>query len=179
MNISEKNLLPRFFLTIHNAYFQDADFSEFTGIAQIEGELFRISKDQNFVYMPLLTMLMIIETLGSLLTDEKGIKNNIRAFFQFYMPDYYLHLSTFYNLRNTIVHDWDGGRKIDLHTVQPTAEHLITKGDYFVINTTQLYIDVCDGFKKLWRASENNGVLSDEMTERLMKKVINADSKTK
>lgn len=177
MTVSDQNLLPRFLLTLHNAYFQDDDFSEFTGIVPVEGELHRSVNDAKYAYLPLLGMLVIVETLGAVLTDKKGIKNSMEEFFKLFMPDYLPHLKIFYNLRNTVAHDWDGGLKIDLDTMQPASHHLEMRGERFVISIPRLYADLLNGFRKMRDQSEKDHDFAGAITTRLKTKIENAERK--
>ena len=177
MTVSDQSLLPRFLLTLHNAYFQDDDFSEFTGRAQIGGELYRALRDTKYAYLPLIGMLAIIETLGSLLADKKGIQNNIKTFFELFMPTYLPHLKIFYNLRNTVVHDWDGGLEVDLDTVQPVSHHLVVRGKRFVVSIPQLYADLSKGFNEMKNQTEKDRNFAVAVTARLKTKVGNAGLK--
>lgn len=175
---TDNSLLDKFFLTIKNAYFQDDDFSNFTGRVQKPGELFESLKAGGYVYLPMITMLTLIEMFGSIISDKKGIKNNMDAFISEFMPSYTPHLDILYDLRNTMVHDWEGGQKMAL-SVKDGASHLEYSGDEFLINVEVFFEDLKDGLEGLEAKVERDNKFATNTLGRLKKKIENSNSKTK
>lgn len=170
--ISDVNLLPRFLLTVHNAYFQDSDFSQFTGIIPREGELHRslMMHKGVYAYLPLTAMLTLAETLGSLLTDKAGIKNNLETFLAELMPEYASHSEILYLLRNTMVHEWEGGMVVDLDLSEPATRHMSWDEDVFTINVVSFYRDLKAALRALNAKSETDGDFFSAATARLKRK---------
>lgn len=175
---TDNSLLDKFFLTLNNAYFQDDDFSNFSGITLKSGEIFESLKEGRYVYLPMIAMLSLIEMFGSIISDKKGIKNNMDAFISEFMPSYKPHLDILYNLRNTVVHDWEGGQKMVL-SVKDGASHLEYSGDKFLINVKVFFGDLKEGVESLEAKLEGDNEFATNTLGRLKKKIENSNSKTK
>lgn len=177
--ISDINILPRFLLTVHNAYFQDSDFSQFTGIIPREGELHRslVIHKGEYAYLPLTAMLTLIETLGSLLTDKSGIKNNLETFIAEFMSQYSPHTEILYLLRNTMVHEWEGGMVVNLDLSDPATRHMQWEDDAFAINLVTLYKDLKAALQALTEKSESDPAFFSAATSRLKRKTSVAELK--
>jgi hypothetical protein len=171
--VSDINILPRFVLTLHNAYFQDDDFSNFTGIHMNEGELHKslIADRGRYAYLPATSMLTIIEVLGSIIDGKAGTKNSFTAFVSQFMPEYDEYIEILYLLRNSLIHEWEGGIAVDFDLHEPVINHMVWDENRLTINLVSFYRDLRAGFLAFKLKTETDGLFAAQATSRLKAKM--------
>lgn len=182
MALNEQRKLDNFFITIHNAYFQGKDMSNFSGKVPKPGELVSLLKDDNYVDTPLVIMLILMDMLGGLVSSKNGTKNHFYNFIEMYLKpldeQYFTHKEILFYCRNLLVHNWIGATYVELSKGKgKRGNHLRYIKGVFYLNLDFLFRDLKNGFENLKSEIDKKPLLKTRVFFNLKRACFNKPPK--